>query len=79
MGLLAPELADATRDQLIAALNEDQTGATVSATMLLDALARREAAQQTATIVTLTKWIAGMTVVVAVATVINVAVYLIRG
>jgi hypothetical protein len=74
--LLATELATASRERLLEGLEDS---ATVSATMVLDAIARREAERQTATIVRLTWAITVMTVVVAVATVVNVAVLIVRG
>lgn len=79
MTLTAVDLADASTDRLMESLREGSYGATVSATMVLDALARRENERQTARVVVLTWAIAVMTGIVAFATVVNVAVYLVRG
>jgi len=54
-------------------------GATVSATMILDAIARLDAHEQTATVVRWTKVVGMLTVVIAVATIINVVLFVARG
>jgi hypothetical protein len=65
----APHLPHATREELLEALDP---GATVSATMILDALARLELDRRTAIIERLTMVMTFLTFVVAIATVVIV-------
>ena len=74
MDLTYRELRELSDDQVVDMYDAEAERVGISLNFLRDELLRREQANQAATIVKLTWWITLMTVVVTVATVVNVII-----
>ena len=72
MHLTYQQLRNLSDDEVVALYDEEAKHVGLSLNFLRDELLRREQANQTATMLKLTRWITVMTVVVTLATIVNV-------
>lgn len=78
MSLTLEELRSIPTADLIQRHDKEAKNTSVGVRYYLEELARRDQAASTTTMVRLTRWIAGMTVVMALATIVNVALFALK-
>jgi len=70
------ELKSMSNEELVSAYDTHAQGTQVGTSFLLDEIRYREMADLNAKVVSLTKWITFLTVVITLATIVNVIVFL---